>query len=872
MKFLVLSRFVPLLFVFILIAGMFYLPKPSTAAAYDFKGQDLIAEWAKKEYQGRQAGTAGYSKAVTDLQTRMISAGMLPAFGESEYRQSFKTGTAIFQKESVTINNKPLKLMKDYMPFSRSASGAFSFKNLYYAGAGTKNDYPTKVDGMVVFHWYDKQGRFPEGALDRIQRAVDKGAKGVMIITNGELKVGNYEHPLNDQKLNVPVLYISEEVAADLGVTGDYTPAALKASNVVISLKIDRSVQTAENLVGVIPGKNEQKSILWVTNIDGFGSLPDGRWYESAKSGAAAAAMMIDMARYYKENTPEYTMIFAFVGGKWKQQEGIQALASKLNFDHITYTVDLYAMGGDGNLNSMYIGYTDSSFTDEAKAVSGTAQLNIDLGNSLSSVLKNKTNRLFMVRDRNTWLDDSLSDKAASISPAQYKAGTNSLLSLSDRMMAIPSKEADYNYSKSVVSKVNLQTPKVTLNQIESKYFTIYADDSNISLITPVVLKEMDSIYNRVAMYNYYPVPAEKVTALFMDNGELAAQISGRKDLEKNSAAAGGGFANVYNDRMYIYMRNGWTYGTIAHELNHALATSNPYAGDNFELQEWQGQSHFVRYMMANGQLVHPESMKSIIQNDYLSNHEVPKLKEMAANYTKSLDWSWYTNQNKNPNGHLYTYYLMGSMYAFLKDQYGEETSRRAMYRNYVDVSNIQNNLIKDTGLSLDSFLKAWSSWLVAGGNASHSNNTVLKKGNNSFDYMMLYVLPDKKISGDTNESVTTPGTKKTNGTVNYQLDVSSNDLNIRSLNIYKTKDGASVEINYESKEARFVSLFDPPNGNQLNKFLKNGIVPGKGKVTLKLNSKEVKTMLKLPMVTLRFGEGEDFAYIVNEEFIKILK
>lgn len=833
----------------------------------------MITEWAKQEYQGRQAGTAGYAKAVTDLQARMISAGMLPAFGESQYRQSFKTGTASLVKESVSVNGKTLELMKDYMPFSRSASGGFSFNKLYYAGAGISGDYPAKVDGLVIFHWYDRQGKFPEGALDRIQRAIANGAKGVMIITNGELKVGNYEHPLTAEKLSVPVLYISQDIAAMLGVPGDYSAASLKASDVRINLTIDRSSQPADNLVGVIPGKSEQKSILWVTNIDGFGSLPDGKWYESAKSGAAAAAMMMDMARYYKEHTPDYTMIFAFVGSKWKQQEGIQALASKLNFSHITYTVDLYAMGGSGNLDNMYIGYTDSSFASQANLISKNAQLNADLGNALSSVLKSQTKQLFMIRDSNTWIDDSFSDKAASIAPLQYEAGLHSLLTLSDRMMALAPKEgtAEYNY-KETAAKVELQAPKLTLNQIDSEYFTIYADDSNVGRITTAVLKEMDSIYQRVAKYNYYPASGEKPIALFLENGEIAAQISGRKDLVKDSSSAGGGFANVYNGHMYVYMRNGPSYETIAHELNHALASSNLYAGDNFELQEWQGQSQFVRYSAVNGQSVHPEDMGTIIRNSFLSNHEVPKLKELVTNYNQNLDWTWFTKKTPNPNGHLYTYYIMGSMYAFLEDQYGEQASRRAMYRNYAVVSNIQNNLIKDTGLTLDSFLKAWSKWFVNGGNASPDKSLLTQQGNNGFDYMILYTLPDKK----NNEAATVPsssgGTVKTNGTVKYQLSLRSKDLTIQSLNIYKARDGATVEINYDSKQARFVCLFDPPNGDKIKILLKNAIVSGKGKVTMKLSNKEVKTLLELSGVTLRFGEGEDFAYIEAGELKRILE
>jgi len=864
-----------LLFISMLMAwSLAFVSYPAASAAVGLEGMSMIGEWAGKAYQGRQAGTPGYAKAIDDLEKRMKSVGMVPIFGEGEYRQSYPVGTAAFTKEKVSLNGNPLKLMKDYMPFSRSAEGTYNFRTAYYAGAGLAADYPQKVDGLVLFHWYDKNGKFPEGALDRIQRAIANGAKGVLILTNGELKVGNYEHPLNAEKLNVPVLYVSEEAARRAGVPGDFSPAVLKKMDMEIDLSIERSMQQADNLVGVIPGKAEEKAILWVTNVDGFGSLPDGSWYESAISGSASAAMMLDMARYYKENVPEYTMIFAFVGSKWKGQEGIKALAEKLSFDRIVATVDLYAMGGNGKLNEMFINYTDPSFEPFAKAVTSTPILNKDLGNSLSSVLKTKTNRLLLVRDRETWLDDSASDKASKLSRDRYAIGVESLLELSGRLMKRLAEEdqISLDYSNRPVSKVTFPNPKVTLNHLSTQYYNVYADDTYLKEITPDVLKEMDSIYRRVAKYNYHPLPGMKVNAFFMQDGNAAAKISGRKDLENNSELAGEGFANYVDGQMYIYMRSGPFYGTIAHELNHALASANAHAGIQFGLQEWQGQSHFTQYVQPKGAYV--EEIGTIVRQVFLNQHEVPKLKEFVADYKTALDWSWYTKDARNPNGHLYTYYLMGSMYAFLDDQYGDKVSRRAMYRNYLDVSNIQNNLVQDTGLSLSSFLEKWSGWMLRSEGASSTQGSASRKTeNNGFDYRMLYTNPESNKSGtEPNSESPESGKTVTNGTVRYSLNLASKDLKIVSLNLYKTKDGAKVEIAYESKANRFISLFDPPNGDKIMLFNKDAIVSGKGKTTLNLSAAQVATVRKLPMLTLRFGEGEDFAVITSKEFMKILK
>ncbi|OXS54256.1 hypothetical protein B1A99_27090 [Cohnella sp. CIP 111063] len=858
----------------LLSAGSFsFGAAPGASAAVRFDGMALIEEWAGKAYQGRQAGTPGYAKAADDLEKRMRSAGMLPLLGENQYRQSYKVGTASLKKEQVSLNGKTLKLMKDYMPFARSAEGKYTFRSAYYAGAGLSADYKKKVDAPVVFRWFDKNGKFPEGIQDRVQRAAAQGAKAVLIVTNGELKVGNYEHPLNAEKLGVPVLYLSEAAAEAAGIPREFTPAALSKLDLRIDLSIDRSSEQADNLVGIVPGKSEEKAILWVTNIDGFGSLPDGRWYESAKAGSASAAMMLDMARHYKETKPEYTMIFAFVGSKWKGQEGIKALTDKLSFDRIAATVELYAMGGNGKLGDMFVNYLDKSFEVSAQAVSPAPIFNSDPGNALSSVLRTKTNKLLLVRDRETWVDDSLTDKAANVTRSSYESGVRSLLELSDKLSRRIAEEnsVSMDYSRLPVAKAEFQNPKTTLHRIVTRHFNVYADESYIGEMTPDVLKEMDSIYARVAKYNYYPLPEAKVNALFMKDGNAAAKIAGRKDLEGNSEAAGGGFANLSNGQMYIYMRSGPFSGTIAHELNHALATANAYAGDNFELQEWQGQSHFTQYLQPKGP--YSNDIRQIIRHRFLANHEVPKFKELVAGYKTALNWSWYTKGARNPDGHLYTYYLMGSMYAFLEDQYGEKAARRAMYRNYIDVSDAQNNLIRDTGLSLNAFLEKWSAWVLRAESASPaSGNAVPRTDNNGFDYMVLYTNPGNGATGQYFEQGPEDGDTITNGTVRYSLNLTSPDLKIVSLNLYKTKDGARFEIAYESKINRFVSLFNPPDGDKLMRFQEKAIVAGKGKATVQLNGSEVKAMRELPFVTFRFGEGDDFAVLSNAEYMKILQ
>lgn len=835
---------------------------------------------AASEYAGRQAGTPGYAKAVTAIESRMKANGMSPVFGNGKFRLSSAAEVASLTKEQVSINGKTLTLMKDYMPYSRTAEGRFAFSDVYDAGAGKAGDYKGKIKGVALFRWFDKDGKFPEGALDRIQRAIAQGATGVLIIANGELKVGNYEHPLNGASLKVPVLYISEEAAKRAGFSSGYQTAALTNQKIDIQLSVSRNAGSADNLIGVIPGKQE-KAVLWVTNIDGFGSLPDGRSYESAKSGSAAAAMMLDMARYYAGNQPEYTQLFAFVGGKWKGQEGISALAGRLNFDNIAATVDLYAMGGSGRAEEINIGYTDPSFETFAKAVANRSYYNNDLGNSLSGVLKSKTKRLLMVRDRDTWVDDSMTDKASAISPQRYEAGVNSLLDLADRIMVQTAKEdsAPFDYASQKMTTVTFDSPKLTLGKTQSKHYTIYADEQYRGQITQDVLKGMDETYERIAYYNYYPKSGQKIIALFMKDGNAAAIIAGRKDLEGRSEAAGGGFANVNpkDGNMYIYMRSGPALGTVAHESNHALASVNPYAGDNFELQEWQGQSHIVRYSYQGSQQTYMTDPVPMMDMWFKNNNEVSGLTTLISDYKTAMDWAWFTKRVPNPKGHLYTYYTAGSMYAFLNYRYGAEASRRAMYRNYEDATRFQSNLIADTGLSLDGFLQAWRDWF-ASPDAILASSGNGKASGKEFDYKILYTLPEGSGGNESAENTgqgALPGTTVkagVQGNIRYAYEFASKDLSIVSLKLAPVKTGAQFVIVYKSKDSRYINIFNPPQADRLLKFQDRVAKPVKGQATITLTQEEVRTMLDVGRVSIKFGNFNDFVYLNSSDCAKLLR
>jgi hypothetical protein len=825
---------------------------PSAALAQDnLSSMDYISvieELTNTKYNGRQSGTEGYDKAAQFLEAQMKSSGIKPIMTEDSYKQEYDVTTAELKSELFKIGDKSYEIMKDYMPFSRASSGKYEFDKIFYVGSGQPEEYSGTTDGVVVFNWYDKNKRFLSGALDRIQTAKSRGARAVFIIADGELKVGNYEHPLSGDDIGIPVVYITEQLAYDvLSVPRSFVQCELPAKNIQLNLEIERKKSKGSNLVGVIQGKREDKAILITTNLDGFGLLPDGRYFQSAKAGATAPAMLLELAKYYRDNKPEYNIIVAMVGSKWTGNEGIKSLIEAINFDNIACTIDLYAMGGSGQ---PAVFYTSPQYEEFAKKVVPSVLYNNDLGNSLANIISSKTNKLLFLRDSNTWVDDSLTDRADSISSQGLEKGMEYLKTLISNVTAKDKEENNksFSYNSNDVKTEFDKDANRNITYVESKYFKVYFDDSFKRSITDDYLREIDIIYDRISKFNYYPYIGEKVKLLNLESGSEAAKIAGRDDLINNPERAGGGFASF--NRPVIYCRQ-VALGTVSHELNHLLADYKTKGYENSQIQECQGQSFLVYYSSSR----YVENVPELI-NNYLNSWESPKVIDNAKNYKTAHNWKVFTKNEADPDGWQNSYHTLGSMFSYLKYAYGENAARRATYRIYDSVDNITEDLTEDLNISIDDFLEGWSLWMASSGQSfgqkAESVRRSYKDDLSSYDFGNIYINKDRKEISSNGGSTATPA--DLDGNVKLNFSQFEQGFNINSFKAEKAGDGIAFTIDYESMKDMNCSLFNPPNGDVIMKVVNNGIKIGKGTVKFSLSTEESKKLLNLQALTMRFG------------------
>lgn len=842
--------------------------------------QYIINELANDKYEGRQSGTTGYQLALEYLNSQMSKSDFKSILESNDYYLKYSTSTTKLKQENVLFDGNRLQIGTDYLPFARSKSGNFNINSIYNAGAGIETDYIKNLSGAALFSWNDKSGKFPSGILDRVNIAINHGANSVIVIANGELKVSNFEHPLNGLEVPIPVIYISEKVASKYNLSTSFNLHETKTISMNIDFNIERKIGVdSADLVGAIPGKNPNKAVLWVTNVDSFGQLPNGSNFKGAKAASAAAAMMFDIADKYSQSPPELTNIFAFVGNKWNDQNGIKALAESLNWSNIVSVIDLYAMGGTGQYDRLNLNYLDKNFEEKAKAISTKSNLNLEPGNALSSQLLKFSSNILLIRDLDTWVDESITDNPQNISSTDYATGVESLLSISNKLMnQFQFKSLGVTANFPNIEKVKTYPKNYEYLGLNTTRFDLLFDEKFQSKIDLNFINSMERIYDEINFYNYYPNLKNKLKVILSTKGSQAADICARVDLLKNPEKAGGGFSSL-DDGMCIYINlnnvvfNNMLLNTFSHELNHALASSQNHFSKQFELQEWQGQSHIVRHDINSGNSL---KLSRDVIPALLDGDLYPGFMSNVKNYKSAIDWEWFTNGKNNPNGWQDTYHIAGSIYAFLNDQYGSFASRRAMYRNYANVREFKQNVSIDSGLNFDEFIDNWSYWMSTIGSVKIQVSAKIIEKNNSldnFDFSILFtnykpksINSSSNSSNSSNSSLIAPSFQiYFDNSMTANLDFTERpikDIKNAVLKLEQDSESYFISINFNSDLARNFVAFYPPDGIIYRASINNGV----NNIRIRINKNSTLTN---PIIMLNFYNTDSnssfFGFLTSE-------
>lgn len=358
---------IPLLLVFSAVSAQ----QDSIAARYaNMLSTDSLSAYlhilAADSLEGRETGKEGQKKAAAFIADRFEEFG-LEQLADSGYFQRYVLIETAIDSAVISGNSQNYRFLEDFYFFAPMvASGEQSIGRLWFGGYGIDDslysDYAgmdEHPEGVVIWEGEpeDRDGNhlmtgtgyntaWSRDFSKKLSAAKKRGVKNLFIVSEDfESMVKRMAFYLTmprvrlfskEDEPGLSIFYISEETASSL-LGKEYKPERLKqrilkkkkgqsfAVQQDMSIRIEKVQQkiTAENVVGLVPGQDQQDEYIVITaHYDHLGKRGE-EIYNGADDDGSGTSALIEMARVMAEahrdgHGPDRSILFLAVSGEEK--------------------------------------------------------------------------------------------------------------------------------------------------------------------------------------------------------------------------------------------------------------------------------------------------------------------------------------------------------------------------------------------------------------------------------------------------------------------------------------------------------------------------------------------------------------------------
>ncbi len=333
--------------------GLFSLLFSQNPAGY---AQKVVEVLSSKELAGRGYTHHGLQKAEKEISSQFQKIGLLPFNGN--YLQEVSYPINVIESSTLKINGKTLEFGKDYILSGFSKTGKGKSSAAYFDKSvvdstfiyqetddlyneieklegkavvfDTVNYPPNYVnDGYTAFDMY----RDIKYAYD--DAAYDNDNKVILEMSPNKLTMGLSETTKNTYHFTIKSGSIRDSIReVEYDVTSHFDPDF-----------------KTHNIIGYIPGRDTSKKVIVSAHYDHLGQIDDVI-FAGANDNASGVALLLSLAKYFKENTPKYTVVFVAFTGEEAGLKGSQYFVKHPPFDlnevKMVFNFDIVGTGNEG--------------------------------------------------------------------------------------------------------------------------------------------------------------------------------------------------------------------------------------------------------------------------------------------------------------------------------------------------------------------------------------------------------------------------------------------------------------------------------------------------------------------------------------------
>jgi len=419
--------------------------KDSTAIKYanTITAQELrehLLVISSDEFNGREAGTEGQKKAAEYIKEYFQGLG-IPPLDETKtsapikdgYFQEFLLQVTNASNSELTINDSKSQFGEDFFFLDAPSESITNIKEISFVGFGLSNSgfnemptdlvkdkYVMLIDGLPE----NKKGevvesdeRFVGSFFDRVKARKEdlseKGVSGALVVLHDiEKKAKAFSFFLkggrttlySEDKKNIPIIFISEEIADQILEENSTTLAKLEkkiikkgvpivfetSTNIQLDLGSGIKTPTSENILGFVEGTDLKDEIVVITaHFDHVGASK-GDIYNGADDDGSGTVTLLELAEAFTQAKkdgygPRRSMLFMPVSA---EEKGL--LGSRYYTDNPVFPLENTVV----DLNIDMIGRHDTAHNDQLDYVYiiGSNRLSTELHNISENANSTYTN------------------------------------------------------------------------------------------------------------------------------------------------------------------------------------------------------------------------------------------------------------------------------------------------------------------------------------------------------------------------------------------------------------------------------------------------------------------------------------------------
>jgi len=266
----------------------------------------ITKQLCSPEFHGRGYVNKGDSFAADYLVSEFQKLGVEGY--ENTFFQNFTLDVNTFPgRMSVNIGGKDLVPGKDFSIDPSSRGGKQTLTPREISGEQTLDlDYLRRVigeisserNGAIVFNYKAA----PKDSIPKIQSIIREVATILPVI---EVMTTKFTWSVGRNQSNYPYIQIQDSVYKS-GAPIEYDIEARLIKN-----------YRSQNVIGYLPAKKKcAKTVMFTAHYDHLGRMGADTYFPGANDNASGSAMLLTMAKYFKETPSDYNIMFVAFGGE----------------------------------------------------------------------------------------------------------------------------------------------------------------------------------------------------------------------------------------------------------------------------------------------------------------------------------------------------------------------------------------------------------------------------------------------------------------------------------------------------------------------------------------------------------------------------